>query len=42
MVILSPQNDVIKGAVPVNSAISGEKIIEELKKVGTIINIEEN
>lgn len=42
MAILSAQNNVVKGAVPVHNAVSGVKIIEELKKRGIKINIEEN
>jgi len=42
MAILSAQNEMIKGAVPLNKAVTGEKIIEELLKGGIKININEN
>ncbi|MCB9248805.1 MAG: saccharopine dehydrogenase NADP-binding domain-containing protein [Ignavibacteriales bacterium] len=42
MAILSANNQIKKGAVSVNNAISGKKIIDEIKKRGIKINIEEN
>ncbi len=39
MAILSAQNKVTKGAVSVNKAIPGEIIIEELRKRGIEIKI---